>query len=100
MLEMFKGIAARVFRKPYTRRHPFEVREPFPGARGSLDMDPDVCVYCGLCQKRCPTSAITVARKPNSWQFNPHRCVLCGHCVDVCPVKCIVMKPQYRPPSA
>ena len=100
MIGMLKSALQAVWRKPATRRYPFEVREPFAASRGMIDMDPDVCVYCGLCQKRCPTNAIKVVRAPKSWTLNPHRCIVCGYCVEVCPKDCIVMHAKHRAPAS
>ena len=98
MVQMFMT----ALKKPVTRPYPAKPRTVFAGSRGAIDMDPDVCIYCGLCQKRCPANAITVTRKPNpnSWTVNPYACILCNYCVEVCPVHCIRMETTYRPPSA
>ena len=100
MGDMVKSVFRWAFQKPATRRYPMEPRVPFAGSRGSIDMDPDVCVYCGICQKRCPSNAIAVTRKPNSWTLDPHKCIVCGYCVEDCPKHCIHMDTAYRPPSA
>ena len=97
---MIRSVLQKVFRKPVTRRYPFEPRVPFEGARGHIDMDPDKCIYCGLCQKRCPTNCIVVTRKPNTWTMDPYQCIVCGYCVEVCPKQCIAMNTPHRAPSA
>jgi ech hydrogenase subunit F len=100
MMETVMSVMRRALQRPATRRYPAQARTVLPGSRGAIDMDPDVCIYCGLCQKRCPAGAIAVTRKPNSWSVDPYACVLCSYCVEVCPVKCIRMEVAYRPPSA
>jgi ech hydrogenase subunit F len=99
MVEMIRSVLRRAFRRPVTRRYPAEPRVVMEGSRGAIDMDPDVCIYCGLCQRRCPANAIVVTRKPNSWTMDPHQCIVCGYCVEVCPKQCIRMETAYRPPS-
>ena len=99
MVEMVFNVLRRVFKRPVTRRYPVEPRVAVAGSRGAIDMDPDLCVYCGICQKRCPANAIAVTRKPNTWTIDPHACILCGYCVEVCPKQCIRMETAYRPPS-
>ena len=89
----------RIFQRPATRAYPFTAREPFADARGHITMDPDVCVYCGICQKRCPANAILVSRKPNRWTLNPHACIVCGDCVTACPKHCIRMQAAHRKPE-
>ena len=99
MLKMTKSLIRWAFTKPATRLYPFEKREIFDGARGAVDIDPDLCIYCGMCAKRCPANAITVNRKPNSWVIDPHKCILCSYCIEVCPKKCMRMEKQYRFPT-
>lgn len=51
--------------------------------------DREKCVYCGLCAKNCPVSAITVDRANKQWSINQEACVSCGTCVENCPKKCL-----------
>lgn len=99
MLPLLKNIFRNLGRKPATRLYPVERRAPPEGTRGHIEMDPDVCIYCGICQKRCPAGAIAVSREPKRWTLNPYACVICGYCVDVCPKKCIRMQPDHLPPA-
>lgn len=99
MVEMMRNIFRWAFEAPPTRLYPFETRPTFEGARGAIDMDPDVCIYCGMCERRCPSNALKVTKKPNTWTVNPHACILCGYCVEVCPKKCIRMEREYRKPT-
>ena len=99
-MEMLKNVLRNTFRKPVTRLYPFEKYEPFEGSRGHLENDPDRCTYCSVCEKRCPTGAITVKRKPDkSWTLRPHQCILCGYCLEVCPKKSLSMNKKHRAPS-
>ena len=91
MVERVINVLRRVLQRPVTRRYPAQPRTVFPGSRGAIDMDPNVCIYCGLCQKRCPANAIAVTRKPNSWTVDPWACIVCNCCVEVCPKHCIRM---------
>ena len=63
-----------------------EVQGNFP------QMDPDVCVYCTLCAKKCPVGALNVDRKEKKWELDRHLCIQCGACTENCPKKCIEMK--------
>jgi NAD-dependent dihydropyrimidine dehydrogenase PreA subunit len=54
---------------------------------GSIDIDTDKCVYCGLCELSCPTRAIQVT-KP----FDGHISIKtakcqkeCSDCINICP---------------
>lgn len=43
----------------------------------------DLCVGCGMCQKICAHSAITIAGRKAS--IDHAKCVGCGRCIGVCP---------------
>jgi ech hydrogenase subunit F len=70
--------------RPATRRYPVEVREPFIGARGTLEFDLASCVFCGLCARRCPAAAITCVREERLFAIEQLSCIACGVCVDAC----------------
>lgn len=42
------------------------------------------CVHCGMCQKVCPTQAITIDRKNKYSYVSNYDCVQCNKCNDVC----------------
>ena len=42
------------------------------------------CVHCGLCQKVCPTQAITIDRKTKYSYISNYDCVQCNKCNDSC----------------
>ncbi len=92
LFTILKDIVANTFSKPYTRNYPFEVRPSFEGERGKLVIEEDKCIYCGICERKCPANAIKVTKKPDqSWQFERFRCILCAACVEACPKKCLHM---------
>ncbi|MGI0128599.1 MAG: ATP-binding protein [Thermoplasmata archaeon] len=51
-----------------------------------IDIDPDVCVLCGLCTGVCPPNALVL--DPTRLEVLPH-CTECGWCVPYCPVGAI-----------
>lgn len=95
MFTFVRTLFRNLVRQPATRLYPFEVREPIPAFRGHLVIDPAVCIYCGICSKRCPANAIAVSKDPKSWTLDPYRCILCSYCADVCPKKCLKMNPSH-----
>jgi ech hydrogenase subunit F len=86
-----------LFTKAPTRRYPYEKREPFERSRGHIDMiDIHDCIFCGMCQRKCPADAIVVDRKASKWTYWPYKCVACDSCVRACPKSDLEML-QARP---
>ncbi len=86
-----------LFKKAPTRRYPYEKREPFERTRGQIDMiDIHDCIFCGLCQRKCPADSIVVDRNESRWEYFPYKCVACDSCVRSCPKHDLKMM-QERP---
>jgi len=99
MFDMFSTIIKNFFGGPATRMYPHVKRDFFPEVRGQLSgIDADLCIYCGICQRKCPAIAITVDKATKTWTLDPYKCVICNVCVENCPKKCMKMDAQYRPP--
>ena len=47
------------------------------------------CIFCGQCERNCPSGAITVDRRNRTWRINLEACINCGTCIDNCPRKCL-----------
>ena len=62
-----------------------------PRGDGKPAQDPDKCVYCTICARKCPGEALTVDRKEKTWKLDEDKCVGCGTCADVCPKNAIVI---------
>ena len=96
-MELLRNLLRNSVNRPVTRAYPFVPAEPVAGSRGHLEMDPDRCTYCSVCEKKCPTGAITVTRKPEkSWSLRVHQCILCSYCIEVCPKDCLFMEERHR----
>lgn len=91
---------ANLFRKPATRSYPACGREYPEGARGRVEIDVSLCVFCGLCVKSCPAAAIVVQNKAKTWCIERLRCVACGSCCEACPKACLLMGGRYSRPIA
>lgn len=57
---------------------------------GEIKCDLDACIFCGICVKKCPVSALTVDRAAKTWEIDKDACVLCNVCVTACPKKCLI----------
>ena len=82
--------------RPATRRYPYEIRERFEGARGTIEFDVETCNYCMLCMRRCPSAAITVSREERTWSIEQLPCIACNVCVEVCAKKSLSMSTESR----
>jgi len=101
MFEMVNSIFKNLFSKPATRSYPFERRTTFANARGQISgIEIDKCIFCGMCDRKCPANAIKVNRAEKSWEIDPFKCVICGLCTEVCPKKCIIMDGSHRTAAA
>jgi ech hydrogenase subunit F len=98
--QMKKMILAWTFRKPVTTAYPFEPRKICPGSRGRLDVKISECIFCTLCDKRCPTQALDVDKANKKWRIDRLRCISCGYCVEVCPKKCLTLTGDHGIPTA
>jgi ech hydrogenase subunit F len=96
-MKMAKVVSRSVLSRPATRLYPFEKRSTYKNTRGSISVDIDKCIFCSLCQKKCPTAAIVVKREEKLWEIDRLRCISCGACVDACPKKCLTMENTYSP---
>jgi len=80
---------------------PVALAEELPG----YYIDPDECVGCVLCAKKCPTDAIEGANKVVH-TIDPDQCTHCGTCFYVCPPRIGAVKrvasdsvPRPTPPT-
>jgi len=61
-------------------------------------VDGDECIGCGVCEDRCPMSAITVIDDVS--QVNEAVCIGCGACTSTCPTEAIrlSLREEVKPP--
>lgn len=96
----FTGFALKnLFSKPATKNYPAEPAVYPERSRGHIEIDIDDCIMCGMCQRKCPSGAITVDRATRTWSIERMGCVQCENCVEGCPKKCLHIKPGYTEPS-
>jgi len=99
ILSMSKTLFKNLFHGPYTTGYPFKPKVNFERTRGSIKIAVDDCIFCGICEKRCPTGAIKVDKSKTSWSIERFKCIQCSYCCEVCPKKCLKMDNQYTSPE-
>ncbi len=94
-----KMIMRSLFKKPATLMYPVIPRQWQERTRGHIEIQINDCIFCGICQKKCPTNAITVDKAKRSWTIERMQCIQCSCCVEVCPKKCLTNENPYTTPS-
>ncbi len=76
----------RHFREEYLA-HVVEKRCPTGECEALIDLeiDPEKCVRCGLCIRRCPVGAVGP-----DFRIDPEKCTRCKSCAEACPKQAIL----------
>ena len=96
---MLNTVLRNLVNKPATHNYPFEPSRTFPKMRGRLFIHVDKCIFCRMCELRCPAQCIYSNPKQAIWSYDPFECVNCGICVEACPSDCLFMDTKPRIPS-
>jgi ech hydrogenase subunit F len=98
-MTMLSTVLRNLVSVPVTTKYPNASADLPKGNRGRIDWDMVPCILCGLCEKRCPTLAVTVDKKAGTVTLQVSRCISCGVCADVCPKSAISVCQEYSRPS-
>ncbi len=99
ILSMSKTLFKSLIHGPYTVLYPVDKKEKYNRTRGRVEINISECIYCSMCQRRCPTGAIKVDKAAASWSIERLKCIQCNYCNEVCPKKCLRMDNDYTEPS-
>jgi formate hydrogenlyase subunit 6/NADH:ubiquinone oxidoreductase subunit I len=115
---IFKRAASHIFTKPATTKYPF-VKPTLPkdtrgkviyeikdcncidfgsGQNFRLDVKSIVGSNCHVCERDCPTNAITIVENQGRRrvQIDLNKCIFCQQCVESCPRKAITSSDIYE----
>ena len=81
--QMTKTVLKSLFSRPATLMYPAKPAKKTANTRGHVKINPDGCITCRSCQRKCPTQAICVEVKEKTWQIDQMRCVVCS-CLRGC----------------
>ena len=95
-----KMILRSLFGQPATLMYPVKPAKITDATRGHMTIEIDNCIFCGMCQKKCPTNAITVDREAGTWQIARMQCIQCNACAVACKKDALHMDPHYTAPSS
>lgn len=92
---MTKTVTKNLLEGPATLMYPKKQRIFVPMSRGKVEVNISECIFCGMCDRRCPTYAIGVTKAQKEWRIDRLKCCTCNLCVEICPTKCLRMDNQY-----
>jgi NADH-quinone oxidoreductase subunit I len=105
LLKGMRVTLRRCFSKPNTVQYPEERLPVGPMFRGgTIDLNLDKCIACGLCAMACPNQAIELATEKNEggkkvmakYRHHIPVCLYCNYCIEACPVQAIHWTANYE----
>lgn len=105
---LIKGLSVtlrRCFSKPNTVEYPEERLPVGPMFRGgTIDLNLEKCIACGLCAMACPNSAIDLATEKSEsgkkvltrYIHDIPVCLYCNYCIEACPTQAIRWTQNYE----
>ena len=100
---MLPEVIRQLFKKPATVQYPFEKNKVPATLRGKPVMNPSLCVGCKMCERDCPSEAITIQKASETTDeqgkvkknflmiFYLDRCTHCAQCEESCAKDAIIM---------
>lgn len=85
--------------KSATRNCPAKPREYTEKTSGHIEFNPENCILCNICGKKCPTDVIRMDKVRRTPTIDRTLYIQCGYCLDSCPKKCLSMAVEHTQPD-
>ncbi len=100
-MSIIREACRSLFGKKATLGYPYRDRGSLhipDGFRGKMALKRELCIGCTICEKDCPSSAITIAvdQKGKRPVFYLDKCMFCGQCQESCPTKAISFTKEFE----
>ncbi|MBN1114346.1 MAG: 4Fe-4S binding protein [Oligoflexia bacterium] len=81
-----------------TERYPDPIARPIlpKRTRGFIAIDVQKCSLCGICERDCPSGAISISENESLLTLDYSKCFFCGYCVEACPEKAMVFSKEFE----
>ncbi len=96
---MLAEVLRHVLRRPATTAYPAVPAVSPPEFRGKIRFSGVKCTGCKLCEKDCPSHAVTINKvgdKRYEAVFQLDRCIYCGQCADSCNRGSLVVTAEFE----
>ena len=82
ILRMSKTLLKNLLHGPYTVPYPVKRKETYERTRGKIEISIDDCIFCGMCERKCPTGAIQTEKSKALSSIERLQCIQCGYCSE------------------
>jgi len=89
-MRILRDVITSLLKKPFTTKYPKEkLKVPKRFRTRMHNWSREKCIWCKLCERSCPTEAITIDKNKKTYQVNLSKCIFCKVCEEVCPTDAI-----------
>lgn len=100
MTGFLKVLLRNVLDGPSTDPFPFGETFTPQRFRGKVQLDPELCMGCGICRHTCAAGAINIKVRADNSGFDftvwHNSCCLCASCRHYCPTKAITLTTDWH----